>query len=411
MIFQGKDINNLTYQDIASFISEEVPESKTLDYKRDISNESLAKTISAMANTFGGFILIGVEDNDSRPDPESEGLEWREGFREQINNICLSRINPYIHNLKIVICTEEIGDEEDEENENKAFILIQIPASDVAPHTVDGGKKIYIRTQASNEPVEFGDEVAPIEQIEWLQERREESEELRKSFFTNAEKRYEKVRQKMSSGDAELSPVPANFTITTIPLYPATNGFLSYTELPDTAEDIRVEYNDVNMLPEYVHNYHSVQDGIYMAPNFGSQTLNPEYVELNQFGFYFFRQGLSIEQESQLNCYLSSVTTIINTFLKSASKLYNNNGYWGSLLFKLKAENLEGITFIDSTARPNFSQEEQPLDDQIEIEFILFSNRLSDKGCFLKIVRKLAWSLGFNNIAKDDSLLENYLED
>lgn len=41
-----------------------LPESKTLEFKRDTSSlEPILKAIVAFANTAGGIILVGIEDN------------------------------------------------------------------------------------------------------------------------------------------------------------------------------------------------------------------------------------------------------------------------------------------------------------------------------------------------------------
>ena len=62
-----KSISELTWGDVEEFCRQKVGEGAYLDYKEDFPTH-LYKTISAMANTFGGVILIGVEeDNDRTP--------------------------------------------------------------------------------------------------------------------------------------------------------------------------------------------------------------------------------------------------------------------------------------------------------------------------------------------------------
>jgi len=66
------------------------PESKTLEFKRDISSpEKIIRTIVAFANTAGGTILIGIEDGSKKiigiPDP----LEQEERLANLISD-CIS---------------------------------------------------------------------------------------------------------------------------------------------------------------------------------------------------------------------------------------------------------------------------------------------------------------------------------
>src|SRR5271157_5965668 len=88
-----KTIERITFEDVVNFCAERHRESIHLDYKREIDN-SLAKTIAAMANTWGGLILVGVEDDDSRPMLPVEGMYYQERLRERINNIILGNITP-----------------------------------------------------------------------------------------------------------------------------------------------------------------------------------------------------------------------------------------------------------------------------------------------------------------------------
>ncbi|MCK4528526.1 putative DNA binding domain-containing protein, partial [candidate division WOR-3 bacterium] len=61
-----------------------MPEGKTLEFKRDISSpKNILKTLVAFANTAGGRLIIGVED-DTR---EVLGVEDRLDEEERICNL------------------------------------------------------------------------------------------------------------------------------------------------------------------------------------------------------------------------------------------------------------------------------------------------------------------------------------
>ncbi|MBZ9572486.1 ATP-binding protein [Patescibacteria group bacterium] len=61
-----KEITKITYQDVVEFCNQRIAESINLDYKKDFPRD-LEKSISAFANTTGGLIIIGVEEEDSKP--------------------------------------------------------------------------------------------------------------------------------------------------------------------------------------------------------------------------------------------------------------------------------------------------------------------------------------------------------
>lgn len=60
-----KPILEISWNDVEDFCRNRVPEGTYLDYKEDFPSQ-LEKTISALANTLGGIILIGVAEDNER---------------------------------------------------------------------------------------------------------------------------------------------------------------------------------------------------------------------------------------------------------------------------------------------------------------------------------------------------------
>lgn len=56
----------ISWEDVRRFLELREPEREWLDYKRELSN-TVVKAIAAMANTNGGLILIGVDEESERP--------------------------------------------------------------------------------------------------------------------------------------------------------------------------------------------------------------------------------------------------------------------------------------------------------------------------------------------------------
>src|SRR5437764_9508695 len=90
-----RPLYQITYADIERFVAERWPEGKTLDYKRDLyggkddDKKELLKDVSSFANTLGGDILIGVDEDQGLPtaipgitvDPDKEKLRLEEIIR------------------------------------------------------------------------------------------------------------------------------------------------------------------------------------------------------------------------------------------------------------------------------------------------------------------------------------------
>lgn len=68
-----KPLEQIAYADIDAFVQEQWPEGKTVDYKReayggkDDDKRELLKDVSSFANTLGGDILVGVEEDEGVP--------------------------------------------------------------------------------------------------------------------------------------------------------------------------------------------------------------------------------------------------------------------------------------------------------------------------------------------------------
>ncbi len=112
-------------------------ESSTLEFKRKISsNIKIAKEISAFANTIGGYLLIGIDDDGS-----INGVESEKGDIYQVLIICEFNISP-----PVIPYIEIVG------INGKDIIVIYIKESKSKPHKLDENpdeknsfKKTYIR--------------------------------------------------------------------------------------------------------------------------------------------------------------------------------------------------------------------------------------------------------------------------
>ena len=96
-------------------------ESSTLEFKRKFTTEEkFAKEISSFANTKGGKLLVGVEDNGTIYGIESEKTDM-----DLIDSVCVFHIFPEI-----------IPDIEFVSVKNKLVLIINIKESKQKPHTV-----------------------------------------------------------------------------------------------------------------------------------------------------------------------------------------------------------------------------------------------------------------------------------
>ncbi|MEV6809789.1 ATP-binding protein [Streptomyces sp. NPDC051132] len=132
----GRHPDDLTEDDLQRAVENHIPESVDLDWKKDFykgtdaGKKELAKDVSAMANTAGGMVVIGVHDGDQDHahalapiDPEpGRGEEW-------ISSVLANWIQPVVPNVgvRLVKSASKAG---------KIYWVLTMPTSPQAPHAV-----------------------------------------------------------------------------------------------------------------------------------------------------------------------------------------------------------------------------------------------------------------------------------
>jgi len=146
-MFFSKPVDALTYEDIESLTSTGEPESPTLDYKArvegaDRDKKELAKDVSAMANSSGGYIVIGVAEKQGKPVHPPCGtarMIGQQKVEEWIEQILMSNV---AQRPPVVIRAVLLPDDAD-----KCVVVVNTAVSSRAPHmvTVPGDNRYYRR--------------------------------------------------------------------------------------------------------------------------------------------------------------------------------------------------------------------------------------------------------------------------
>jgi hypothetical protein len=139
-----------TKADLERLITEEVKESLTLDYKASSAlakdnkqRDELCKDVTAFANSAGGQIVYGVEEDKNLPAKIDDGADPAI-TKEWIEQVIDSRVQPRIEGLVItpIKLTKGLG-----------FVLTIPQATSRAPHQAPD-KKYYKRQNFQSSPME-----------------------------------------------------------------------------------------------------------------------------------------------------------------------------------------------------------------------------------------------------------------
>ncbi len=146
-----KAIHDLQPPDLT--ILRDVNEGWYVEYKRQMVNaRALAKSLSAFANTYGGWLFIGVQEQskDNAVAGELLGIpeEDVDGALQSLRQSAANHLNPTPFFETTVLrgpCAENGLDK------GKAIIVVEIPQSHTAPHVHKDGR-IYRRVADGSEP-------------------------------------------------------------------------------------------------------------------------------------------------------------------------------------------------------------------------------------------------------------------
>ncbi|MEQ8227823.1 MAG: ATP-binding protein [Rhodospirillales bacterium] len=159
------DKSDFTEADIQKLLEDRAYELPTLEFKKDLhekkggdsawfkgeckvsdsAKERLLSELIAFANANGGFLVLGIEEDNGKPPRATDYhlLPDIHKLAEQLNGMCRDLIDPQIPNLHI--CPVEIG------GNGRGVIVFKVPRSPIAPHRFQANGQIYIRTNLNCE--------------------------------------------------------------------------------------------------------------------------------------------------------------------------------------------------------------------------------------------------------------------
>jgi hypothetical protein len=387
-------IDHITFNDVIAFCEERHRESIHLDYKREIGN-SIVRTIAAMANTWGGVVLVGVDEEDSRPRLPVAGIPYEEHLRERISNTILGNIMPPVF-PEIQICRSP--------DEQRALIVIRITQSNLSPHAIRGNRRVYLRTDSSNEP----EELATVDRILWLVDRRKRSVDLKNTFYNRAGERW----RSLCTG-AAVAARHGELILGMSPLYPFESLVAYRRLLQEIPNAITVRAWGGHSFPRDVLRTAMVptKDG---AAGF-LRRADIDYVayeEINEYGFFYHREDIvtkiPADQGGVVNrIHLYAILTRLDLFLEAMARFCEAIGYWGQVELRVELLNDGTVAAINLPApQGHFRIDEEmpvPLDRQMEFHCDLTAIALREQRAEIvaSLISDIGWAFGFPHVTPE----------
>ncbi len=271
----------ITFEVIENFCRE-WQEGVRVEYKQEIKD--IPKIVSSFANTQGGVFLIGVEANqtDNKVQFPIEGIPKINGIEESIVQSALMGIYPPVMPEMILVDVPGMGN---------VVVVVRVDESVQAPHAIQNSTRVYIRAGSVTQPYEKP-ELAEMNRIEYLLNRRQDTQEITKQTLDRIEQRIKK------NGDMDAPSI----TVIARPVYP-------YRPV--------ISATAIYKLFKTWSDKKRVAGGV--ACFFGQSSDSD--LEINEYGIVYYRKKLSYSEERPIK--LGNFISCIRYLLQATKELYS----------------------------------------------------------------------------------------
>lgn len=438
----GKILDDVEFFDVVTFCTSQPKESLGLDYKKDLSSlEKVVKTLVSFANTNGGWVIVGIEDDgNDMPKLPVTGMSFSNDLEQKITNSIISSVSPIVLPY-YKVCVSPDG--------KKAFLVAYMPQSSTAPHWMlyKGKYQLFVR-HSDRAAGDDWENTATPNQWEMLHNRRQisinlrdqlaarmkEVFEARASDLIEAKEEQEREEQRKNSpfGLSAVLPMTTYFggeeyegaqVISLLPTYPTIQiADVPAIEQQIEHEAVRTGYTDVHpQTPDHQSDPKIYQNGVY-AFNQERRTGNPYFFGVDVFGNMINVDPLEITRvrsndagEDEVEYVVTAdrlVGQIINA-LKFAEKTYAHFGLLGNLSFRAEFSGNKGCIMLPNKIQLGFNTENLPrnVTGEYVVQREFDTNLLNDKDArrsfILDVTKEILYS--FNMSYFDEQKLIDFI--
>lgn len=376
MLFRAP-LDTVNWDNIEAFCTE-LSESTVLDYKLDFPKD-LERTICAMANTHGGLILIGIDEDTTTGKAilPIRGINAAEKLRERVTNIAVDGIFPPVI-PEVYVCPNSSGD--------RVVVIVRIAQSHESPHAANKNTNVYVRTGARNNP----EEIADLGRVQWLTNQRSHSVSLRGQIQDHAHSH----NAVFCPDDGQLPR--ARLSLFLCPMFPREQ----YRTPPELNKVFRAIGER-----DYTHTFESFPpsgniNGRLLADGIGLYDSGFHYAELNCHGGYFYSQLVNRTRDivggpnARIRAW--ELVARLDLFLASAAKFYKEIGYFGPLYFNVELRMSRGC-ILASLGHPDEGGMYTSVDELVQHEVTTSLGLLGTerRRLVLEPLQRICWAFNY----------------
>ena len=296
----------ITFDDVEAFCSK-WQEGIRVEYKQEIT-KNVPKIVSSFANTQGGIFIIGIKENE--PDNEEPftilGIPNTRGIEERIVQSSVMNIYPPVMPEVIIVDVPE--------TEN-VIVVVRVDESPQAPHAIQNSTKVYIRHANITQPYEKP-QLAQIDYIEYLLNRRQDSQGITQQIIEQIEERTSKY----------CNTSNPNMTVLMHPVFPY-RPVISPSAIYELYKNLPASKRVVGGV------------SCLLDPNSILEPTREGNLEFNEYGLVYYRTALRPDVEP---IYVNDFIEGINRALNPAKRFYLACDTLGYIEVTAQLQNVHG---------------------------------------------------------------------
>jgi hypothetical protein len=313
--------------DLLELLEQKAVENVRLEFKLEIpSKDETLKKLSAFANTFGGFMVIGAKapSKDGRIE-DLPGVDEQSGYKQTISQWCFGGASPPL--------SAEVSDPIPVPAGNgKVCYVIYVAESDVAPHFLNGRSGVWVRTDEFS--ARFETRLADENELRHLLDRRNFVLEHRAALLERARRRLAAYTVKKYPTAAGISRrVGARLELSIAPRFP-TRPICGQRDLKTIVRGSQVSWRGVGFpQPSNIVSQHESE--IVLQPTRGLSIF-----EANVWGMLFYSALIEDEEKAPSDAkgtsaiHLYRFAGYVLVFLHHAEKMLRELGYSGPIVIE-----------------------------------------------------------------------------
>ena len=352
-------MTQLTAADVQELLAETAIENVRLEFKSQAPNkDETLKKLSSFGNTFGGFLVVGAKANSADGRIESlPGVDAQPGYKQRLVQWCFEGTSPPLN--------IEVSDEISVPGANgKVCYVVHVPESDVAPHFLNGGKGIWVRTDEYSS--RFEAQLADESHLRQLFDRRKYVLDRRSKLLERARERFDTYSARPQEYPLGVVTKSSRLEFSVVPRFPAR---------PICQQDSLNSIIVGNTLQWRGISFPRIGQGI-VSQYESAIVLRParllSILEVNVWGLLFYGARIDGDHGGHQGIHLYEFVGTVLLSIRYAAMSLKALGYSGPILIQIALTSIRGIKWLYAdqgmlVGMPS-SKDGSELDDEVAFE-------------------------------------------